>query len=642
AHYTGGTSSNPDYSYAGATSPSQTLTVTAGASTTTKLSLNHAIRVQGAEESETLTVTVAGKAGDGYPKGTVTIETTTGVTVCSTGERRGGADDSSKFTCSLRASTLVARAYELTATYTPTATRPSSTANVTYARSTSSRVKFTVTTAVATKSTLGQRSAAERYGSETQEHFTVEVTGKSGDGYPRGTVEVRTTGGTALCTSTAPTSHGSDTATFACSPGAESLGAGTYTIVGAYEPDSTHSSSSTSIAYAQSTSSSATFKVTAPGATRLYGATQDATAAAELESVYPGARGDCPGTASVRPVVLATDQHYPDALAASYLERWLGTGMLLTPATSASDATLSALRVEGITEVYVVGGPLAIATSVVSELEDTYAYECGGTTRTAAHLGVFRVYGQTQYTTAEEVAETPGPGYPRSLDLRGAYGRYDDTTGGGTAAPPTGARRTAILASGAEFQDAEAAATLAYADHLPLLLTTPTTLSPQALGAINDLGVTQVILMGGPLAVSDAVVSELASHQVSVLRVAGKDYTDTAEQLAEMELGTTKGYEGLGWAPTRGVTVARGDFYPDGLAGAVVAAHGGSTGGGAEPMLLTENPTEVGADLTVFLEEAGSKGIDGDGARVTSLTVLGGPLALTTSVVDSMVAELSS
>ncbi len=640
AHYTGGASSSSAYQYRAATSTTQTLTVTTGlTTTTTTLALNHPNRTQGAETSEVFTVTVTGKAGYGYPKGAVTVKTSTGASVCSTAVVRSETADSSTFACSPRASALGPGTYELTAAYVPAATGSSSVAGVTYAGSTSVAETFTVVTGVGTTSTLRLSSPSVRSGAEESEVFSVTVTGKAGDGVPEGTVRVKTKSGVVLCATSRGSAPTADSQTYACSPRASALGPGAYALVATYTP-ATPSSSVSSIAYLASISNAASFTVSAPAAPRIYGATPDATAAAELESVFPGTQGHCPGSTAGRPVVLATDQHYPDALAASYLERWLGTGMLLTPTASLSGATLAALRVEGITEVYVVGGPLAVSNAVVSVLQHQYVYECGGVTRTASHLTVFRIYGQTQYTTAEDIARTPGPEYPRSLDLHGAYGHYNDTSGRSSAPPPPGARRTAILASGAEFQDAEASAALANADGIPLLLTTPTALSPQALSAITDLGITQVILMGGPLAVSTAVVTALVSVHVSVLRVAGTNYTDTAVQLADLELGSATGYQGLGWKPTSGVTVARGDFYTDGLAGAVVAAHGGAAGGGPEPMLLTENPTSAGSDLTSFLVQAGHEGIDGDGTRVTSLTILGGPLALSTAVVASMVADL--
>jgi putative cell wall-binding protein len=641
AHYTGGVSSNVNFSYDPSTSTvTRKLTVTNGTTTTTVLSLNHTSRAAGAETSETFSVTVTGKSGDGYPKGIVTIQATTGKVPCITHTLVESTVDSSTGSCTLGRSTLPAGTYTLTATYTPTTTHSSSTTTVHYAGSSSTSKTFKVTTGLTTSSSLSLNATSRRIGEETGEVFTVTVTGQSGDGYPLGTVKVKTSSGTALCTRTTVTTHTTDSSTFTCSPKASVLTAGTYTVVATYTP-ATPSSSTHSETYAPSTASSKTFIVTSnKTATRIYGSTPDATAAQELETVFPGNRDSCPGTAGDRPVVLATDAHYPDALAASYLAKWLGTGMLLTPTSSMTDATLTALREEGITHVYVVGGPLAVSTAVVDEVEGQSVYDCGGGTRTGSTITVTRIYGQTQYTTAEDIAETPGSGFVGSVDLAGAYGLYNDTNGRSSSAPGAGTLRTAILASGAEFQDAEASATLAYADDLPLLLTTPTSLSSQALSAISSLGITQVILMGGPLAVTNGVVTQLVAHGVSVLRVAGNDYTDTAVQLADMELGTATGHEGLAWTPTGGVTVSQGSFYTDGLAGAVVAANGGAAGGGPEPMLLTESPTSVGTYLTSFLEGAGSKGIDSDGVPVGALTILGGPLAVSTSVVSDMEADL--
>ena len=84
---------------------------------------------------------------------------------------------------------------------------------------------------------------------------------------------------------------------------------------------------------------------------RIYGATADATAATELEHQFPYTTGTCPGTTGTRPVVLATDATYPDALSSAYLARYLGTGTLLTPTESLSAPTLTAIHKEGITTV---------------------------------------------------------------------------------------------------------------------------------------------------------------------------------------------------------------------------------------------------------------------------------------------------
>jgi putative cell wall-binding protein len=365
---------------------------------------------------------------------------------------------------------------------------------------------------------------------------------------------------------------------------------------------------------------------------RISGSTADATAVQELEHQFP--TGSCPGTTGTRPVVLATHKSYPDALSSAYLASSLGTGTLLTASTSLSAATLGALKQEGITNVVVVGGSLAVTATVVNQLEATPAYSCGGGNKLGKNLTVRRIAGPTAYDTALDIATAPTKTYVGKVDLAGAYGVntqgdagiYNTTKGNASPAAlsPT-AVPTAILATTHTFQDAMSASTVAYADHLPILLTTTSKLSSQVSSAISQLGIQQVIVMGGPFAVSDAVVTALEGEHVSVLRIAGTDYTDTAVELALCELGPATGHVGLGWPSTGGVFVARGSGFTDGLAGAVVTA-GGPAGASPSPLLLTENATTPGTYLLGFLAVAGTGGVATK--PLTHLVVLGGPLAV--------------
>ncbi len=130
-----------------------------------------------------------------------------------------------------------------------------------------------------------------------------------------------------------------------------------------------------------------------PATTRIYGETATATAAAELEHAFPPASGSCVGpSASDRTVLLATDAHFPDALSGAYLAGQLRTGTLLTTPTTLPQSTIAALRAEGVARVIVLGGPLAVATAVVGQLERLPAYSCGGATTTGATLSVTRIY----------------------------------------------------------------------------------------------------------------------------------------------------------------------------------------------------------------------------------------------------------
>lgn len=418
---------------------------------------------------------------------------------------------------------------------------------------------------------------------------------------------------------------------------------------------------------------------------QIYGQTDNGTAAAELEHEFPPGTA-CPGNSetttvqanitSPRPVVLATSGNYPDALAGAYLARYLGTGELLTPTAYLASSTLTALRQEGITNVYIVGGPLAVSQADVSQLEATSVYNCGGSAVVDNALGspvtlsVTQIYGQTLLGTAQKIAEYAPASYVGSAALAGAYagvnsssgnGKYNDTSGNASLAPTTtAALPTAILATSQGWQDAESASAMSYAQRFPTLLTDPSALSTQAQSAITSLGIRQVIVMGGPVAISNAVVSTLQGMGVSVLRIAGVDYTDTAAMLANFEVGTTTGFTGLGWDPNHTLTVARGDFYTDGLAGAVVAANGGvaytagtqpaigsqTAPANPTPLVETFSPSTLGNYLPAFLKQAGSAaGIDNQagttaGDQITTLQILGGPLAVTPSQIQTMQGDL--
>ncbi len=382
--------------------------------------------------------------------------------------------------------------------------------------------------------------------------------------------------------------------------------------------------------------------------TTVYGATADTTAAAEFTRAFPATRGTCPST---RDAVVATTKVYQDALSSQFLAQDLTTGTLLTPATSLSQVTATTLKKEGVATVYLVGGPLAVTTTVAKAIEALTAYECGGTARgsSTGKISVHRITGTTQYGTAEAVAEFVGSAASKSFagayattNTTGGSGKYNDTAGKGSSAP-SGSEPTAILASGEEFQDAQAASVVSYHTKLPLLLTPSTKLSTTAVAAIQKLGIKQVILMGGPLAVTNTVEAALATKTgVSVLRIAGKDYTDTARELSRFEVaGSTSG---LGWTPGHRVMVARGNGFTDGLAGAVLEnSHNVTTGaaGSSRPLLLTEGPTTIGTYLSTFLKVTGHTGIDKTtGKTVSALTVLGGPLAVTTTTISGMETAL--
>lgn len=388
-------------------------------------------------------------------------------------------------------------------------------------------------------------------------------------------------------------------------------------------------------------------------ATTIYGAdgTPDGTVAAEFENAYPASSGV--PTSGNRNVVLATDAAHTngsDALAASYLEGTLGTGLLITPATALGADARQAIQTEGVTTVYVVGGPLAVSPAVIAQIQAMPAYNPGGLTLTGSNVKVVGpIYGAdgTAEGTAAAIATHFGSAYG-SGSFTTAYtsngtGAYNTTTGTGSTVAPVGAVPTAIVVASTDWQDAMSIAPEAFATRFPVILAGPsssTTLGTDALAALTTLGVKQVIIVGGQLAVQNTVETQIAALNggISVLRIAGIDATDTAAQIANFAWSTAGANSGLGWTATSGhnsVIVSHGDYWSDALGAAALGGGANATTFGTEPILLAESPLVIGSYTTKALGVAGA--LPGG---ITGLTVLGGPLAMPSSTVNTMLAAL--
>lgn len=204
-----------------------------------------------------------------------------------------------------------------------------------------------------------------------------------------------------------------------------------------------------------------------------------------------------------------------------------------------------------------------------------------------------------------------------------------------------------VLTRGDTFPDALVGATLAGLSGLgPILLTGRDSLHPAALSELERRSSSMpVYLLGGPEAIGAAVETELRDRGFDVQRIGGADRCATATQVAgnAPDLGTqafvtsgdqfadalaagpfafqgrhvfitplaglhpeTPGAVGESGvvadhfaeqrgAPFTHVNLARGDTFPDALAG---APHGGAEDA---PILFTESPTELGAATRAWL-----------------------------------------
>lgn len=188
--------------------------------------------------------------------------------------------------------------------------------------------------------------------------------------------------------------------------------------------------------------------------------------------------------------------------------------------------------------------------------------------------------------------------------------RYGTAAALAGEAYPDGAD-TALLATGRAFADALAAAPLAAAESGPILLTEPDALPQETADALEDLGVTDVIILGGPSAVSEDVESELSDDGYQVVRRAGDNRFQTAAQLAL--LAHPDG------ADT--VLLATGTDFADALAAAPLAAAEDA------PILLASADRLPGATAEA-LAELGAQ----------EVIVLGGKAAIRETVEQQLVA----
>lgn len=206
------------------------------------------------------------------------------------------------------------------------------------------------------------------------------------------------------------------------------------------------------------------------------------------------------------------------------------------------------------------------------------------------------IAGQNRYETAAKAVEKAFPTAPMAPDRYGI--------------------RTVILASGEAFPDALAASGLAGAFNAPLILTTPTSLRPEAKTQIQRLQAQRVIIVGGLGAVSKAVSDELAGMGLTVQREQDVDRYTTARKVAARIVSANTGWDGTAF-------VATGRDFPDALAAAPIAAAKG------QPLYLFDSRSSVNDDTITQMSAHG----------VQRVVVLGGESAVSSSAYDALVKK---
>ncbi len=224
-------------------------------------------------------------------------------------------------------------------------------------------------------------------------------------------------------------------------------------------------------------------------------------------------------------VILAVGTNFPDSLAGVTLAYRLDAPILLTTKDSLPASTRDEIQRLGAKRVIILGGPGAVSANVENDLSTI-----PGVT------DVDRIAGENRYDTARLIA------MQEELHYNGIY-----------------------LASGLDFPDALSAAAYAAKQGRPILLNGKTTLSAQVKNLLQAKPeISLVVIVGGPGAIADSVISELNSlyPDLTVQRISGSNRYETS-----LALATYLWHEG-----GKDVFLATGSNFPDALAGGVLAA----------------------------------------------------------------------
>ncbi|TYS67182.1 S8 family serine peptidase [Sutcliffiella horikoshii] len=268
------------------------------------------------------------------------------------------------------------------------------------------------------------------------------------------------------------------------------------------------------------------------------------------------------GWSSSNVVVLARSDNYADALAGTPLAHKHKAPILLTKSNELSNEVLEELHRLKATEVIVLGGTSAISDKVVSTLKNK-------------KLKVTRIAGKDRYETASKIAKQVAP---EGTDK-------------------------AVVVYGGNFPDAISVASHAAREGLPILLTKTNDLPTATQAALDELGVSTSIAVGGKAVISEAVHDQLPNAE----RISGQNRYETNIELAKVFTSEAKH-----------IYVATGNNFADALTGSVLAAKNNSS-----IILVGIN---VPASTLSYLENN----------RMEQITIFGGNAAVNHDVVKEL------
>ncbi len=257
--------------------------------------------------------------------------------------------------------------------------------------------------------------------------------------------------------------------------------------------------------------------------------------------------------------ILATNADFKDALAGVALAGTINAPVFTNPKNTLSPLVKSELKRLGVKVVLVLGSSSDISDAVVDEIEAmptvSTAWRITEDDATASQKAAYTAYG--------------------TLEL--SYEFYGKPS------------NTVIIATQKSFKDALSISPYAYATRSPIIyVEKDLTLSDYALDMIKSCGFTQAIIVGGPVAIPDAVKTQLTKNTkvTKICRLGGAGCYNTSRIIAEWEMGKLANgtnsktgslykYAQVQFQPSaklgiNNVGISRGDVWKDAIAGSAL------------------------------------------------------------------------
>ena len=302
---------------------------------------------------------------------------------------------------------------------------------------------------------------------------------------------------------------------------------------------------------------SKTFKITsAAGWERLTGASGTGALGTQAKITGKFAKADY--------AVIATNADFKDALAGVALAGACSAPVFMNPKSSLSPLVKSELVRLGVKYVLVVGSKSDISDKVLQDIRTAINAE--------NPADVWRVTGEASVSASDKSTDAGANAMMASNALHS--GSYSNTV---------------IIATQKSFKDALSVSPYSYATSSPIVyVEKDLTLSENSLYFIDFFGFTQAVIVGGPVAIPDAVKTQLTKNTnvTKFCRLGGAGCYNTSRIIAEWEMGKLKNgtnastgslykYVQVQFQPAvklgiNNVGISRGDGWKDAIAGSAL------------------------------------------------------------------------